>query len=69
MRKSAWAKAYYQLQRARGKKHNAAVRALAFKWIRVLFPCWKNRVPYNEQHYLEALEKHQSPLLQYLNAP
>jgi transposase len=69
MKKSAWAKAYYQLQRARGKKHHAAVRALAYKWIRVLFHCWKNRVHYNEQHYLEALEKRQSPLLQYLNAP
>jgi transposase len=68
-KKSAWAKAYYQLQRARGKKHHAAVRALAYKWIRVLFHCWKNRIPYNEQHYLEALGKRQSPLPQYLIAP
>src|SRR5262249_12974255 len=33
--RSAWAKAYYQLQRQRGKKHHAAVRALAYKWIRI----------------------------------
>jgi transposase len=31
---SVWARAYYQRQRERGKEHHAAVRALAFKWIR-----------------------------------
>jgi transposase len=68
-KKSAWAMAYYQSQRARGKKHHAAVRALAFKWIRVLFHCWKNRIPYNEQKYLDALQNRQSPLLKYLRSP
>ncbi len=29
---SLWAKAYYQQQRARGKGHHAALRALSFKW-------------------------------------
>jgi hypothetical protein len=29
-----WARAYYQQQRERGNDHHAAVRALAFKWIR-----------------------------------
>jgi hypothetical protein len=33
--RSVWAKACYDLQRQRGKKHHAAVRALAFKWIRI----------------------------------
>ena len=32
-----WAQAYYQTQIARGKDHHVAVRALAFKWIRILF--------------------------------
>jgi transposase len=31
---SPWSAAYYRLQRSRGKRHNSAVRALAFKWIR-----------------------------------
>jgi transposase len=35
-----WAKAYYEQQRARGASHQAAVRALAFKWIRIVFRCW-----------------------------
>jgi transposase len=52
--RSEWAKAYYQLQRDRGKSHHAAVRALAFKWIRILFRCWKDHQPYDEATYLES---------------
>ena len=63
----AWAKAYYDMQRLDGKKHHAAVRALAFKWIRILYRCWKDRVPYDEAVYLRALERKRSPLLHYLH--
>jgi transposase len=59
---SEWARAYYQLQRQRGKKHHAAVRALAFKWIRIIYRCWKERVAYDESVYLAALVKHNSSL-------
>lgn len=59
---SDWARAYYQQQRQRGKKHHAAVRALAFKWIRILYRCWKTRTPYNKGAYLKALRDKQSPL-------
>jgi transposase len=55
-----WAKIYYQEQLARGKRHHAAVRALAFKWVRIMFRCWKTRQPYDEATYLAALEKHGS---------
>ena len=61
--RSQWARAYYELQRRRGKKHHAAVRALAFKWIRIIYRCWKERVAYDENVYLAALAKHNSPLL------
>jgi len=59
---STWARAYYEQQRERGKRHHAAVRGLAFKWQRILFRCWKDRVPYSEQHYLDALQRRGSPL-------
>jgi transposase len=59
---SVWARAYYQQQRDRGSDHHAAVRALAFKWIRILFRCWKDRVAYDERKYLAALAKRGSPL-------
>jgi transposase len=60
--KCAWAKAYYLQQRAAGKRHQAILRALAFKWIRVLWRCWYDRVPYNEARYLASLQKQKSPL-------
>jgi len=59
----AWAKAVYLQQRARGKKHHVAVRAVAYKWIRILFRCWQNRTPYDEQIYLKALKRRNPQLL------
>ena len=59
---SQWARNFYQLQRHRGKKHQAAVRALAFKWIRIVFRCWKDRVAYDESIYQAGLAKRNSPL-------
>ena len=53
------------MQRAKGKGHYAAVRALAFKWIRIIWKCWQTRTPYNEVIYLESLRKTGSPLLKF----
>ena len=55
----AWAKDYYDQQRAKGKPANTVVRALAYKWIRILFRCWKDRTPYCESTYLRRLERRQ----------
>jgi transposase len=60
---SFWARAYYEQQRMAGKKHHTAIRSLSFKWIRILFRCWKNRERYNEATYLIGLQKRQSTLL------
>jgi transposase len=65
---SVWARAYYQQQRERGKEHHAAVRALAFKWIRIVFRCWQDRVAYEESRYLAVLAKRGSPLTSVLTA-
>jgi transposase len=54
--KSVWARAYYQQQRQRGQSHHAALRALAYKWIRIIFRCWKDRTPYDEATYLKSLQ-------------
>ena len=59
---SVWARSYYQQQRSKGQDHQAAVRALAFKWIRVAFRCWKDGVAYDESKYLAALARRGSPL-------
>jgi transposase len=65
-RHSFWAQVYYQQQRDKGKAHQAAVRALAFKWIRILFRCWQERTPYNESAYLQALNSRGSSLIHNL---
>ena len=67
-RKSVWARAYYEQQRAKGKPHHRAVRALAFKWIRILFRCWQEGTPYDEGRYLQALARRGSPLVACLPA-
>lgn len=54
---SYWAKLYYQSLREKGKSHQSASRALAFKWIRIIYGCWKNRSCYDEAKYLLALKE------------
>lgn len=59
---SLWAQAYFKQQKERGGSPHAAFRALAFKWQRILFRCWQDRVPYDEERYIEALKRNGSPL-------
>jgi transposase len=66
IRFSRWARAYYDQLRGRGKDHHAALRARAYKWIRILFRCWKERRPYDEETYIEALRRRGSPLAKNL---
>ena len=61
--RSFWAKAFYEQQRNKGLSHQAALRTLAFKWIRILFRCWQDRTPYDEATYLLALQRSGSSLL------
>jgi len=61
-KKSRWAEAYYQRRRQDGVSHHAAIRALAYKWIRILYRCWKTSTPYDESVYLQALRRRHSPL-------
>jgi transposase len=63
VRTSYWAGLYYEQQRNKGNSHQAAVRALAFKWVRILFRCWKSRTMYDESKYLKALKERNSPLI------
>jgi Transposase/Transposase IS116/IS110/IS902 family len=54
----SWARLDYLAYRKRGSSHQAAIRRIAYKWIRIMFRCWKNRIAYDEQIYLAAREKH-----------
>lgn len=42
-----WAREVYRKARARGQDHPHAIRTLGRAWIRVLWRCWRDRVPYD----------------------
>ena len=63
-----WARAFYRQQRARGAGHHAAIRSLAFRWIRILFRCWKAEEPYQDKAYFDALKRKGSALAGQLAA-
>ena len=44
-----------------------ARRALAYKWQRIIFRCWQDRVPYDESRYIARLRETNSPLLSFLD--
>lgn len=56
---SEWARAYYDRQRAGGHRHHAALRALAAKWLKIIFVLWARHVPYREEHHLATMARQQ----------
>jgi transposase len=48
LRSSGWAREFYDGQIAKGKQHNAALRALGNRWLEVLWHCLMRRVGYDE---------------------
>lgn len=57
IRHCKWARAYYLRMKEKGKKHHHCVRALAYKWIRIMFACWKSRTAYDDSKYMQVLER------------
>jgi transposase len=62
-----WAAAYYWQQREKGASHHTAVRALAYKWQRILWRCWQTSTPYDDARYEAALRRHGSPVVARLD--
>lgn len=58
---SSWARSYYQKARAAKRRHSSILRALAAKWVRILWKCWRTQTPYNEELYLKSLAAKNSP--------
>lgn len=63
---SPWAKAHYESQRSIGKNHQCAVRSLAFKWVRILYRCWKDQTVYSESRHLQDMRRRRSQVLAFL---
>lgn len=64
---SRWAGAFYLQQRRKGAPHHTAVRALAYKWQRVIWRCWQDCQPYDEAKHEAALRKSGSPVVALLD--
>jgi transposase len=63
---SPWSQAFYQQQKSAGKTHQKAIRSLAYKWGRILWRCWKDNTAYDEEKYLAALMRKNSPLIKLM---
>jgi transposase len=48
LRQSRWAREFYDAQRARGKGHHAALRALGNRWLEILWHCLMRGQRYDE---------------------
>ena len=57
-----WAKAFYEAKINAGKTPQAAKRALAYKWMRIIFRCWQDGVRYDDNRYMQRLKRNGSPL-------
>jgi hypothetical protein len=44
LRRSGWAREFYDNQRARGKGHQAALRALGNRWLELLWHCLRKGI-------------------------
>lgn len=62
----AWARCYYDRKKTEGKKHHSAIRALAYRWIRIIYRCWKDRIPYDGDKYLKSLQQRKPAWLESL---
>lgn len=63
-----WARLLYRDQLTKGKSKFAAIRMVAFKWLRILFRCWQDQVPYDEIKYLRGLQRRGIKLYEALYA-
>ena len=45
---SGWAREFYDAQRARGKTHHTALRALGNRWLEILWHCLRHGICYDE---------------------
>jgi transposase len=52
-----WANKYYRDQRAKGHRHPQALRALAGKWLKIIFIMWRDAKPYDENYHLANIAR------------
>jgi transposase len=61
VRKSFWAKMYWQEVYERCGKKNHAYRCLANRWLAIIWKLWYTRQPYDEQYHLRQRQERRKP--------
>jgi len=61
--KCAWAQAYYQAHRDKGKSHACALRCLGQRWLKILWKMWQTKTPYDAELHAKNQQKHGSWVL------
>jgi transposase len=64
-----WARQFFISRKEKGWSNFRIYRALAFKWIRILWRCWKDNVAYDDAKYVAGLQKRGINLYANLYAP
>ena len=49
-----WAAEFHGRKRAEGKDHHEALRAVALRWVKILWRLWRDQVCYNEEYHRES---------------
>lgn len=62
LRKSQWARQFYDSKIAAGKAHHSALRALANRWIEILWHCLTKHTPYDETVHQRNRQQALQPL-------
>lgn len=65
----AWAQAYYQTHRQKGKSHACALRCLGQRWLKILWKMWQTKTPYDAELHARNQQKHGSWVLKLEVAP
>jgi transposase len=57
-RTCAWAQAFYERQISRGTRHNAALRALAHKWLKIILAMKRTGARYEEARFTHSQRRY-----------
>lgn len=58
LKSEPWARESYDKLRSKGKGHSSAVRAIANKWVKIIFRMWQNNEEYKSEIFLEKRKKY-----------
>jgi len=62
IRTSGWARSYYNEQIARGHSNSRAFRALANRWMVIVWKLWQTNEPYDEAKHVANRSRNKRPL-------